>query len=177
MVNKSEKIIICGPSGSGKDYLLRELSSLGFVPSVKVTTRPRREKEIEGVNYKFIDTQKFKDMMISEDFLVSQDFINDKGDNWNYGILKEDFDKSQVFIMTPSEISQLPKEKRKGSFVIYLCIDRNVRESRINIRKDNNDSIRRRLDSDDIDFYGFVDYDLKLTDPMFTTAEIISLMV
>ena len=38
MLIKSEKIIIVGQSGSGKDFLLKELSKKGLIPSVKITT-------------------------------------------------------------------------------------------------------------------------------------------
>ncbi len=176
-MKKTEKIIICGPSGSGKDYLLRELSSIGFVPSVKVTTRPKRDKEIDGSSYKFVKTEDFKNMLISEELLVHQDFLNDMGHIWEYGILKEDFRRSQVFIMTPKEISQLPKDYRKNSFVVYLDIDRKVREGRLHIRKDKNDSISRRLDSDDLDFSNFRDFDLRLKDPEFEVETITGLMI
>ena len=50
-------------------------------------------------------------------------------------------------------------------FVVYLDIDRSVRESRLLGRQDKNDSITRRLDADDIDFQSYNDYDLKITDP------------
>jgi hypothetical protein len=49
-------------------------------------------------------------------------------------------------------------------------------KKRIIKRNDNNDSVIRRLDADDIDFLGFKDYDLKITDPEFDVESIISLM-
>jgi hypothetical protein len=39
-----------------------------------------------------------------------------------------------------------------------------------------NDSIKRRLDADEIDFSGFKDYDLKITDPEFEVEMVLSLM-
>ena len=78
--------------------------------------------------------------------------------------------------MTPGEISQIDEITRKGCFVVYLDIDRSIREKRIIKRNDNNDSVIRRLDADDLDFLGFKDYDLKITDPEFDVESIISLM-
>ena len=170
--NKSEKLIIVGSSGSGKDYLLRELDKQGLKISIKVTSRPKRQNEVDGINYHFRKLEDFNNL----DLIVSQDFYNDKKELWKYGILKEDFNNSQAFIMTPGEISQIDELTRKGCFVVYLDIDRNIREKRIIKRNDNNDSVMRRLDADDIDFLGFKDYDLKITDPEFDVESIISLM-
>jgi guanylate kinase len=78
--------------------------------------------------------------------------------------------------MTPGEFSNLTPEMRKGCFVVYLDIDRKVRESRLLGRQDKNDSITRRLDADDIDFQSYNDYDLKITDPEFSSDDVYDLM-
>ena len=173
MLDKSEKLLICGHSGSGKDFLLRQLKEKGLKASIKVTTRPKRKNEVEGVNYYFKSLNQFESL----DLLVSQDFFNDKGELWKYGILKEDFNNSQAFILTPGEVRQLTPEVRKNCFVVFLDIERSIRESRISNRQDQNDSIKRRLDADEIDFKNFTDYDLKITDPEFDVDSILSLMI
>lgn len=173
MLDKTEKLLICGHSGSGKDFLLRQLKEKGLKASIKVTTRPKRKNEVEGVNYYFKTLNQFESL----DLLVSQDFFNDKGELWKYGILKEDFNNSQAFILTPGEVRQLTPEVRKNCFVVFLDIERSIRESRISNRQDQNDSIKRRLDADEIDFKNFTDYDLKITDPEFDVDSILSLMV
>jgi guanylate kinase len=78
--------------------------------------------------------------------------------------------------MTPGEFNNLTTEMRKGCFVVYLDIDRKVRESRLLGRQDKNDSITRRLDADDIDFQSYNDYDLKITDPEFSSDDVYDLM-
>lgn len=173
MINtKNEKLIIVGASGSGKDYLLRQLTKEGLDPSVKVTTRPIREGEIEGQNYHFKTIDEFDKL----ELIVSQEFYNDKGHLWKYGVLKEDFNSAQVFIMTPGEILQINEDIRKNCFVVYLDIDRSVREKRLFRREDQNDSVSRRLNADEKDFKDFKDYDLKITDPEFDSESILSLM-
>ncbi|MDR0889629.1 MAG: guanylate kinase [Oscillospiraceae bacterium] len=58
-------IIVSGPSGVGKGTVLREVMrqnpSLQF--SVSATTRPIRPKEVEGVNYFFVDKTNFEQMI------------------------------------------------------------------------------------------------------------------
>jgi guanylate kinase len=78
--------------------------------------------------------------------------------------------------MTPGEFTNLTPEMRKRCFVVYLDIDRGVRESRLLGRQDKNDSITRRLDADDIDFQSYNDYDLKITDPEFSSDDVYDLM-
>ena len=59
MLNKTEKIIITGKSGSGKDWLLRQLEKEGLKVSVKTTTRPQRKNEVQSVTYNFIQDGEF----------------------------------------------------------------------------------------------------------------------
>jgi guanylate kinase len=176
-MKKREKLIIIGKSASGKDFLLQELSKVGLKSSAKITTRPKRDLEIEGVHYQFKTNEEFNNLSKSDRLLVSQQFINNTGDVWRYGISKDDYNENQAFIMTPNELSQISEKDRKGIFVVYLDIDKNIRESRLISRNDNNDSIRRRLDSDDVDFSQFKDYDLRITDPNFDVGLVLDLMV
>lgn len=163
---KNDKFVILGKSGSGKDFLLKGLIKLGERYSPKITTRPMRKGEVNGIDYLFTDNQQFHNLLEKNEIKVYQKFIIN-GVDWLYGITKENFDSNNVFIMTPTELGQLSEEDRKKCFVTYLDIDRETRKTRIENRFDNNDSVQRRLDSDDMDFENFKDYDLKLTDPEF----------
>jgi guanylate kinase len=179
---KSEKIILLGKSGSGKNYLTDRLIEKGLKPCLKWTTRPMRLGEEQGVTYNYVTEKVFLDSISNNDFITYQKFnvtpINSEPQTWYYGITKESFKTSQIFIMTPGEYNSIEftKEQRKGCFVVYLDIDRLIRESRLHNREDKNDSIRRRLDADEIDFKDFSDYDLKVTDPDFTAEDIWDLM-
>ncbi len=180
MVNKKEKVIILGKSGSGKDFLMRKLVQKGLKGCLKSTTRPQRKNEIQGVTYNFISESDFIQSINENKFLAYQTFNvtpeNKNPETWYYGITLEEFEGSQVFIMTPGEFDNLTPEMRKGCFVVYLDIDRKTRESRLHIREDKNDSIKRRLDSDEVDFQNFRDYDLKITDPDFSADDVYDLM-
>ena len=54
-------VVISGPSGVGKDSVLRGLKERGlpfrFVPTMN--TRPRRPDEVDGVDYFFVTTEEF----------------------------------------------------------------------------------------------------------------------
>ena len=66
--NHQEKpilVVISGPSGVGKDMTITRLKELGypFHFVVTATTRPKRPNEVDGVDYFFISTSEFAEMI------------------------------------------------------------------------------------------------------------------
>lgn len=62
MRNKGMLIVISGPTGAGKDEVIKELikrNSDKLYLSVSLTTRAKKAGDIEGVNYNFISRQEF----------------------------------------------------------------------------------------------------------------------
>ena len=61
-------IVLSGPSGAGKDAILRSLKD--SIPSLfhvaTLTTRPRRPGEVEGEDYHFVSPEKFQELRESE---------------------------------------------------------------------------------------------------------------
>ncbi|MDQ1353960.1 MAG: guanylate kinase [Acidobacteriota bacterium] len=64
-------IVISGPSGSGKSTLIRRLlqKHREIVFSVSHTTRPRREREIDGKDYYFVTGEQFRQMIDNNEFV------------------------------------------------------------------------------------------------------------
>ena len=175
MSEKQEKIIILGHSGSGKDYLRKELTKLGLKYAPKFTTRPRRVNENNNEDYNFIDYNFYVDLHKRNLIKTSQRFVIN-GVNWYYGITKENWDNNQIFIMTTEELNQVPKDDRINCFVVYLKIDKDIRIERLLERHDYNDSIDRRVEADEKDFEYFKDYDLCITDHEFEPQMVYDLM-
>lgn len=146
-----KRIIISGKGGSGKDYLRKILEEFGFTYCKSYTTRPIRKGEKNGKDYIFIEE---KDIP-KEDDLYESVYFN----GWFYGTPKEEFEKSNLFIMTPKGISSLKKEDRKNSIIIYVDADEETRRIRMGERKDADD-VQRRIEADEKDFTGFEDFDL-----------------
>ena len=172
---KNETLIIIGKSGSGKSYLLSQLSA-SLPLGVKSTTRPPRINEVNGKDNYFITDDEFQKNIDDKNFMFTQTYYNKDGHKWQYGLLKTEFEKGQLFIFTPKELKILDDLQRPKCFVVYLDIDIEIRRSRLNKRNDMNDSIDRRIEADELDFMNFKDYDLKITDPEFDTTLILSLM-
>ena len=64
-------IVLSGPSGVGKDALLKRMKEqkYPFHYVVTVTSRPPREGERDGVDYHFISQQEFQQMIDNGEFL------------------------------------------------------------------------------------------------------------
>jgi guanylate kinase len=64
-------MILSGPSGSGKDAVLGELTKLDdrVQLSVSMTTRPKRDWEIGGVHYHFVSRPVFEEKIAAGDML------------------------------------------------------------------------------------------------------------
>ncbi len=70
-MNKGKLYIISAPSGAGKTSLIKKLlpSISNLVVSVSHTTRAQRPGEVEGVDYYFTSSGKFKTMIERQAFL------------------------------------------------------------------------------------------------------------
>jgi len=64
-------VVISGPSGVGKDSVIQRLKAREFPFYFVVTTtdRPKRPSEIDGVDYDFVSTSKFEQMIANDEFI------------------------------------------------------------------------------------------------------------
>ena len=69
--NKGNLIVVSGPSGSGKDSIINNLTKYNnnFWVSVSMTTREKRVNEKEGINYFFVTEEEFKDNIKNNNLL------------------------------------------------------------------------------------------------------------
>lgn len=77
MMSKGKVFIISGPSGSGKDTVLKLLFER--YPEIKFSissiTRPMRQGETEGEKYNFISAEKFQNMINNDELLEYNEFV------------------------------------------------------------------------------------------------------
>lgn len=165
-----KRIILSGAAGSGKDYLKDKFGAKGFPIDISYTTRPMREGEIPGYTYKYVRKWLFKLKKFFGGFYEAVCF-----NGAYYGTAKKSWNKSVVFIMTPSGVAQISEEDKKGCVIVYLKIDEDIRRERMSKRSDNGfDKVKRRIEADNKDFEGFLhEADMLITDPTFDTEEVI----
>lgn len=76
-MNKGRVFIISGPSGSGKDTVLKCI--FDRIPEIKFSissiTRDMRDGEVEGEKYNFINREKFEQMLADDEFLEHNTYL------------------------------------------------------------------------------------------------------
>ena len=166
----NKRIILVGKAASGKDYFRDFLTICGLKISISHTTRPMREGEANGVDYHFISEYKFNSMIVEDEFFENKTF-----NGWQYGTANAEIMGAEVFIFTPSGIRSLPNTFLDESYIVYFNIDEEYRLARL-LQRSDVDSIARRLKADEIDFLGFDEFDLEITNPKFCPQNLITVM-
>lgn len=159
-----KRIILAGAAGSGKDYLRDKLEERGFPVDISVTTRPMRDGEIPGETYHYIGVDHFKQLENRGKLYESVEF-----NGAHYGTLRQTWENSLIFIMTPSGIEHITESDREDCVIVYLNIEEKVRRERMSKRSDNGfDKIERRVKADNEDFKDFLpEVNIVITDPLF----------
>lgn len=86
-------ITLTGSSASGKDFLLNEIlkDNKGVKPVISVTTRPKRDGEVDGVDYKFISIEEFSRLLSAKEMIEFREYNTVEG-VWYYGVSKDSID-------------------------------------------------------------------------------------
>lgn len=154
MSNQKYKLIaIFGQSGSGKDFVLKELIQTSFGQEnlsrvVSYTTRPMRKGEQPGVNYHFLPT--------AAEFFAKELIEHSEFNNWFYGsaidTLKKD--KINIGVYDIRRIQQIIKNENIECYPIYIKASQKNRLIRQLEREESPDcdEIVRRYIADKKDF-------------------------
>jgi guanylate kinase len=80
-MNQGLLIILSGPSGVGKGTLRKKImqeASLNLSYSISMTTRPRRQFELDGVDYFFVTEQEFQKAQEEGQLLEYAEFVGNR---------------------------------------------------------------------------------------------------
>lgn len=116
-------VVLTGPSGVGKDVTLQRMRELGvpFHYVVTVTTRERREGEIEGVHYHFVTRREYKEMKARGELLEDSEVYGNY-----YGVPRsevlEPLKRGEDVIMKPDvQGAAKIREIEPGAIFIFLA--------------------------------------------------------
>lgn len=146
-------IVISGPSGSGKGTIIKEVLKKipDLIYSISYTTRPKREGEIDGKDYFFIDNDKFKEL-IKKDFFLEWAKVYDYYYGTNKDFVLERLNEGKDIILE-IEIQGAKKikeiyNKRSTVFIFIVPPDFNELKKRILNRKrgESEEEINKRMD-------------------------------
>lgn len=143
-------IVITGPSGVGKTTIINSLlrGDKNLKYSVSLTTRKPRHNEKHGIDYYFINEDKFKEM-IENNELVEWSEVYGK----YYGRSKKELDElsSNYDVLVGIDVQgalKLKKAYPNGVFIFILPKSKEALEKQLRGRgTDDESSIKIRLDS------------------------------
>ncbi|MFA4852932.1 MAG: guanylate kinase [Bacteroidales bacterium] len=145
-------IIFSAPSGAGKTTIVHQLlasrNDLEF--SISACSRPKRTNEIDGVDYYFITTDKFKEKINQGEFLEWQEVY----ENSYYGTLKSEVERIwakekhvifDVDVVGGLNIKKYGKENALAVFVMPPSVEE--LEERLKLRSsETTETLKKRLD-------------------------------
>lgn len=176
-MNKIKLVALFAPAGAGKDTVLKSFCDIvnfdpWHVPSfedlgkvhkiVSCTTRPPREKEINGIDYFFLTPQEFYDRVADYRMLEATSFRD-----WFYGTSIEQIqeDAINIGVFNIAGINCLLEDSRFDILPIYISASNKTRLLRQLQREENPncDEIIRRYETDKKDFND-IEFDYKILD-------------
>lgn len=110
-------ITLSGETGVGKSYLEKEINKrLGIETQVIVTTRPKRQDEMNGKDKKFVNDKEFEELRQRGEIILTVQFLG-----YQYGYPKDKMEAqgNSIVELQYSMIKQL-KEQIKNTFSIYI---------------------------------------------------------
>ena len=151
---------IMGKSASGKDSLYKKLmdSNLNLSRFAIYTTRPKRDGEVEGLEYYFVD-KNYLDK--NADRVIEKRVYHTVFGDWYYATIDDGkVLKDKDYIVIGSLESYNNKKKYYGEnkiFTIYIEVPYEIRRERAINREQKQkepkyDEMERRLKADEIDF-------------------------
>lgn len=152
---KYKILALFGKSGSGKDAIFKYLSrNYNVNPIISYTSRPKREREQDGIDYHFITVDDFITKICNGSLLEFTKF-----NNWYYGTGIETLDASRlnIGVFNLEGIRTLLKNSDKLNVKVYpyyiKCNDK-TRMLRALNRENNPDCLEicRRFIEDERDF-------------------------
>ena len=156
-------VILSSPSGVGKTTLTKKIQQKyqSFKISVSHTTRPPRSNEVDGVDYHFVSTKKFEELIDKNEFYEYAKIFGNY-----YGTLKKNVDKEilkndLLFDIDWQGTKQLSKFKNLSLIKIYLITDNKneLKKRLINRNQNTKQEIADRFKSFDDDIKHWNDYD------------------
>ena len=149
--NKNKPLMIIGPSGVGKDTFMQKIINKYpniFIKCVSSTTRLPRENEKEGINYYFINKEKFEEMDKNGEIIGKFEKYGNLYGTSKYQLEKISSNENIVYFDYNIETAIKTFKEKKVDFNYIALLPPNIRELEKRLRKrgtDNEDSIRKRI--------------------------------
>lgn len=163
-LSKGFLLVISGPSGSGKGTVSKELLSRNndIVFSISATTRKPRPKEVNGVNYFFLEEEDFK-RKVEENQFLEHAYVHTNYYGTPRDFVLEEIDKGEIVLLEIDVQGALQVKKNYKNVVFVFLLPPTMDELRNRIIKrgtESEEDIETRFKNafQELDFVGEYDY-------------------
>lgn len=159
-------IIVCGKSGTGKDFFVKNiLKKHNEIKRLKEYTTRKIRNESDLENYNFSNVKEMNSYLNRGKVLECRSFEKADEGAVFYFNLAEDKNINEINIMTSSPFA-LPKITkyygRENILLVSITCDIDIIYKRLIKRNHSKDEIIRRMECDDIQFKSFDYFDIEL---------------
>lgn len=151
-------LLLVGKTCSGKTTIEQELIKKGMKSVVSYTTRPKREGEIEGINYHYISEKEFLEKELEGFFAETTSYNVASHETWYYGSAMEDLTDNKVMIINPEGLREIKEMTTINPIAFYIMANDKTILERLIERGDNLKETKRRIKADKNDFENIDNY-------------------
>lgn len=176
-MSKGKLFCVSGHSGSGKTSTMRY--ALGTKKEVvSVTTRTKRDGEIDGIDYYFISEQLFEELDKHNQLAEKTTYYG----RASYGVTKNEIEQKlslgNAYIIVDFNGYQQLKEIYPDTVGIFIFADRITSKARMIARGDKTESVNSRLETYDTEIANMSHYDYIIKNKDFyNTVDVINKIV
>lgn len=177
-------VIITGPSGVGKttisQFLCQNLME-EFSETVSCTTRPKRDKEVDGKDYYFVTKEEFEEKIKNNELLE----YNVYNGNY-YGTLYAEITSilsrcNCIIVLDPVTASTLKEKeffKKHETHTFFLSADETIVRRRLKKRGTSKEEIKQRLDiaKGEREYAKFCDHKVFVKNPYYASSRIYKIL-
>ncbi|HZK33227.1 MAG TPA: guanylate kinase [Tissierellaceae bacterium] len=163
-MGKGFLMIVSGPAGTGKGTVCEEILNRNkdIVYSISATTRSPRIGEEDGVNYFFIDDNKFKSMIENNEFMEYA-YVHTNYYGTPKKFVMEQVEKGEVVLLEIDVQGATQIKKNYSEVVFIFLLPPTMKELKNRIIKrgtESKEDIERRYENafKELDFVGEYDY-------------------
>lgn len=173
MRKKGKLFVISGPSGVGKDTIVKEyMKDTNSKLSISATTREPRANEVDGKDYYFLTKEEFENW-IKEDNFLEYAIYNDNYYGTPKSKINEDLEKGiDVFLVIEVQGGLQIKEKIKDSILIFIMPPslEELEKRLLNRNLDSKENIEKRIEIAKKEIQESVKYDYMLINQNLDSA-------
>lgn len=139
--NCDTMIVLIGASASGKSEIAKMLcTSFHYQKCVTTTTRPKRPKERDGIDYHFVSKEVFQRLQAANAFLEVTEYHHNL-----YGLQKKDALRHGLVIVDPNGANALLAVLQEEAFIVLIEADEDVRRKRMLARGEPEAQVEERI--------------------------------